>query len=195
MNDATPPPPSVEQLGRALSAVGQLIARVRDDQWSAQTPCTEWTVRDLVNHLVVGNLVFAALLRDQPPPERGADHLGDDPVAAYRDTGAALQAAFAQPGVFERAYPGPLGIASGADRLRIRVADLLAHGWDLAQATDQPAELPEDLAEQALAFVRTQLTSSSRAGRFAPAQHVTDDAAAIDRLVAFLGRPVAAATT
>jgi hypothetical protein len=44
----------------------------------------------------------------------------------------------------------------------VRIADLLAHGWDRAQATGQPAQLPEDLAEQALAFVRIQLSTQSR---------------------------------
>jgi uncharacterized protein (TIGR03086 family) len=66
----TPRPPSVEQLGRALAAVGHLIAGIRDDQWSAPTPCTDWTVRELVTHLVGMNRVFAALLNGQAPPDR-----------------------------------------------------------------------------------------------------------------------------
>ncbi|MDQ2884349.1 MAG: TIGR03086 family metal-binding protein [Actinomycetota bacterium] len=186
----TPPPLTVEQLSRALSAVGHLIAGIRDDQWSAPTPCTDWTVHDVVNHLVGVNLVFVALLNDQAPPERVADYLGDDPAAAYRDTGAAVRAAFEQPGVLERTYHGPLGAATGAERLHIRITDLLAHGWDLAVATGQSAELPEDLAEQSLAFARVQLSTMPRTGRFGPAQTVDDDAPAIDRLVAFLGRPL-----
>jgi uncharacterized protein (TIGR03086 family) len=68
----------------------------------------------------------------------------------------------------------------------VRITDLLAHGWDLAQATDQP----DDLAEQALAFVRIQLATQPRTGRFQLAQPVADDAPPIDRLVAFLGRAV-----
>ena len=186
------PAPPVEHLTRARSAVSHLVSGIRDDQWSAPTPCTDWTVHDLVNHLVGGNLVFVALLTDQAPPDRGADHLGDDPAGAYRDSGIALQAAFEQPGVLQRTFHGPLGTASGAERLQIRLVDLLAHGWDLAQATGQPAELPEDLAEQALTFARIQLAAMPRTGRFGPAQTVADDAPAIDRLVGFLGRPVSA---
>jgi uncharacterized protein (TIGR03086 family) len=182
--------PSVEQLSRALSAVGDLIEGVRQEQWSATTPCTDWTVRELVNHLVGMNLVFTALLSDQAPPERGADRLGDDPVGAYRASGSALAAAFDRPGVLERSYQGPLGAATGRDRLQIRLYDLLTHGWDLAQATGQPAGLPNDLAEQALEFARRQLSGQPRTGRFAPAQAVSDDAPAIDRLAAFLGRSV-----
>lgn len=186
----TAPPPSAEQLARALRSVGDLIGGIQPTQWSASTPCTDWTVRELVAHLVGMNLVFAALLSDQAPPERGADRLGDDPAGAYRDSAGAMQTAFDQPGVLERTFHGPLGAATGAERLHVRIYDLLAHGWDLAQATSQPHELPEDLTEQALTFVQAQLSTHPRTGRFGPAQPVSDDAPAIDRLVAFLGRPV-----
>ena len=182
--------PDVEQLGRAFAAVAALITNVRPEQWSGPTPCTDWTVRRLVDHLIGMNRVFAALLAGHPPPRPVAGHIEDDPIGAYRDSAAALQAAFEQTGVLERTYAGPLGTATGADRLHIRLYDLLVHGWDLAKATGQPVELPEDAAEQALAFVRTQLTDEARPGRFEPAQSVADDAPAIERLVAFLGRPV-----
>jgi uncharacterized protein (TIGR03086 family) len=145
----------------------------------------------VVNHLIGMNRVFVALLADQrPPPRPSADHVEDDPAGAYRGSAAALLAAFGRPGVLERTYRGPLGTATGAERLQIRLYDLLAHGWDLAQATAQPADLPEDLAEQSLAFVRTQLTEQARPGRFGPAQSVAEQAPAIERLAAFLGRPV-----
>ena len=183
--------PLVGQLGRALDAVAGLIGNIGAGQWSAPTPCTDWTVRQVVDHLIGMNRVFAALLADEPPPPRPpAGHVEDDPVGAYRDSAAALRATFGQPGVLERTYHGPLGTATGAERLQIRLYDLLTHGWDLAQATGQPADLPDDLAEQSLAFARTQLTEQARPGRFGPAQIVAEDAPAIERLAAFLGRPV-----
>jgi uncharacterized protein (TIGR03086 family) len=128
--------------------------------------------------------------RRAPPRRRAANHIEDDPVGAYRDSAARLRAAFEQPEVLERTYRGPLGAATGAERLQIRLYDLLAHGWDLAQATGQPAELPDDVAEQSPAFVRTQLTEQAGPCRFGPAQTVDDHAPAVERLVAFLGRTV-----
>ena len=182
--------PLAEQLGRASGAVAGLISNIRAGQWSAPTPCTDWTVRQVVDHLTGMNRVFAALLAGQPPPPRPpADHIEADPAGAYRDSAAALQAAFGRPGVLERTYSGPLGTATGAERLKIRLYDLLAHGWDIAQATGQPAELPDDLAAQSLAFARTQLAGQARPGRFGPAQSVAGQAPAIERLAAFLGRP------
>jgi uncharacterized protein (TIGR03086 family) len=135
------------------------------------------------------NRVFAAMLADAPPPRRVDEDPDGKLEQAYRESAAALLAAFGQPGVLDRRYQGPLGPATGGDRLRIRLYDLLAHGWDLAQATGQPARLPDDIAEQALIFAREQLRDQARSGRFGPVQAVSDDASAIERLAAFLGRP------
>jgi hypothetical protein len=52
-----------------------------------------------------------------------------------------------------------LSNATGAERLQIRRYDLLVHGWDLGQATGIPARMPDDLAEQAPAFARGQLSA------------------------------------
>jgi hypothetical protein len=49
--EMTYPTPSVQQLSRAPNSVGDLIGRIRDDQWSAPRPCTDWTVRNVVNHV------------------------------------------------------------------------------------------------------------------------------------------------
>jgi uncharacterized protein (TIGR03086 family) len=186
----TTPVPSVDQLARVSAVVGDLVTGIRDDQWDAPTPCAHWSVRDLVTHLVTMNQVFAALLNDQTPPEHGADPLLDDPAAAYHTSAAAVQAAFNQPGILERSYQGPSGPTTGATRLLWRITDLLTHGWDLAQATGQPVQLPEDLADQALTFAEAQLATQPRAGRFGPAQTTANDAHATDRLAAFLGRHV-----
>jgi uncharacterized protein (TIGR03086 family) len=170
--------------------VGDQIANIRSDQWTLPTPCTEWNVRDVVNHLVIGNLSFVARVNDGQMPDRGADHLGTDPVEAYRTSAASLDSAFARPGVLERSSAGPLGQATGAELLNIRIYDLIAHSWDLMQATGIRADIPEQLAEQVLAFVRNQLATVPRTARFAEPQPVADDAPAIARLAAFLGRSV-----
>ncbi len=133
---------------------------------------------------------MVAMFDEGPMPERGSDRLGADPAGAYRQSAASLQAAAGRPGVLERSQATPVGVATGAERLQWRIVDLLAHGWDLVQATGVVVELPDDLAEQALTFARAQLPSQPRAGRFADPQPIPDNAPAIDRLVAFTGRPV-----
>jgi uncharacterized protein (TIGR03086 family) len=175
---------------RTSAIVGDLIGRIGDDQWAAPTPCTEWSVRDVVGHLVGMNLVLVAMFEEGPMPERGLDRLGADPAGAFLRSAAALQAAAARPGVLERSQATRIGSATGADRLQWRVVDLLAHGWDLEQATGLAADLPSDVAERALTFAQAQLPSQPRAGRFAGPQPIGDRAPAIDRLAAFTGRPV-----
>jgi uncharacterized protein (TIGR03086 family) len=177
----------------------------------------------VVNHLVAGNLLYTRILSGEqlPPPEtlarlRATDHLGDDPVGAFRQSGAALLEAFRQPGVLERVFEVPVGGARGIMMpgffaLHFRIGDTLVHGWDLARATGQPARLlPDDVAEEELAGIRQaasgglglqaaqgflfsrQPAAADAATRppFAPQQPVADDAPAIDRLAAFLGRRI-----
>jgi uncharacterized protein (TIGR03086 family) len=136
------------------------------------------------------NLAFTALMSDEAPPERGIDRLGADPAGAFNESASKLITAFQQPDVLERTYHGSLGDATGADRLQIRLYDLLAHGWDLARATGQTLKVPDEIVERSLAFVTIQIHSQSRAGRFNDAQTIADDAPALERLAAFLGRCV-----
>lgn len=175
---------------RTSAVVGDLIGRIGDDQWGAPTPCTQWTVRDVVGHLVGMNLVLVAMFEEGPMPERGLDRLGTDPAGAFLRSAAALRAAAARPGALEQSQATRIGVATGADRLQWRVVDLLAHGWDLEQATGLAADLPREVAEQALTFAQAQLPGQPRTGRFADSQPIGDHAPAIDRLAAFTGRPV-----
>lgn len=194
----------VDRLVQALDATEALIAAVGDDQWPNPTPCPEWNVRALVNHLVFGNRMFAAILRGEPASElenlrrlHDIDQLGDNPLEAYREAGAALQAAFSQPGVLERVFQAPIGPAPGAVLLHLRITELLVHGWDLAHAIEQPARLPDDVAEEELAFASGQRAPDvPRTGHpFGPVQPVAGDALAIDRLAAYLGRPLSGSHT
>ncbi len=184
----------LDQLARSFAAVDSLIDAIQPGQWSAPTPCLDWTVHRLVEHVVGKNLVFAAVLAEQPLPQRGGGMPSGQLVSAYRESAAVLLDAFGRPGVLDRVYQGPLGGASGAERLKIRMYDLLAHGWDLAQALGRPADLPADAAEESLAFARADGRAVQPGGGcFGPARPVSDAAPALDRLVAFLGRDVPAA--
>lgn len=190
---------TVDQLVDVQGRVEGLIANVAGDQWDRPTVCSEWTVRDLVNHLVAGNQRFAELLAGEtftPPPTGagpGPNLLGDNPAEAFRDAAHALQGAFAVPGTLERMVAAPIGTVPGVVALHLRITEHLAHGWDLAQATDQDFDVPAEVAEQELAFSRGAL-GQLPPGRspFGTPQPVPDDVPALLRLVGRLGRPVGA---
>jgi uncharacterized protein (TIGR03086 family) len=189
-------PPVVADCDRAFSAVQHLVDGVQPDQWTAPTPCDDWNVRQLLNHVANGNAVFAGVADGTRPPgpvtpeERAVDRLGDDPAAGFRATGAAMHAAFLTPGFLDNKVETPmLGLQEGRTIVHMRINELLIHGWDLARATGQPADLPEDLAEGALMLWQTRLAGRPREGMpFDAPQPIADDAPAIDRLAAFLGR-------
>ncbi|MEA3186038.1 MAG: hypothetical protein QOJ74_2515, partial [Ilumatobacteraceae bacterium] len=91
---------------RALAATRLYVAGVGDDQWTLTTPCEDWTVRDLLNHIVAGNLWAAELGRGRTIAEVGSaldgDMLGTDPVNAYDRSAESAAAAFEAPGALDR---------------------------------------------------------------------------------------------
>jgi len=193
--------PAVEALRGALEEMGELVAGVRPDQWTAPSTCPDWDVFALVDHVVFGNRAFIGILSgDVGPPQeqiratRDQDGPGGDPVAAWRDSAAGLLAAFDAPGVLEQSFRSPLGPMSGAGLAGLRLTETLVHGWDLARSTGQRPAFDEAVTRTALDFTMHQLPAGADRSSFpfAPEQPVPADAPAIDRLAAHLGRRVAA---
>ena len=91
----------VDDLAAALGGTEQLVGLIGPDAWALPTPCTGWSVRDVVNHLVGGNLLFVRVLGGEPLPPRDeliaaakTDRLGDDAAGAYRASAAEVVDAF-----------------------------------------------------------------------------------------------------
>jgi uncharacterized protein (TIGR03086 family) len=193
----------VDDLTAALAGTEQLVAEIGPDEWELPTPCTDWSVRDVVNHLVGSNLLFVRVLGGEPLPPREqllaaarTDRLGDDAVGAYRASAAALVDAFRAEGALERTVTVPAGTLPGIAALHLRIVEALVHGWDVARATGRSLTFPDGLVEQALAFTRDTLPRlpprPAGQGPFGPSQPADDDAPPLDRLAALLGRPVTA---
>jgi uncharacterized protein (TIGR03086 family) len=185
-----------QPLATALDGTGSLVAGIAGDQWELPTPCSEWSVRQLVNHLVGGNRLFTRVLAGEPLPPAGQlgrraaeDQLGADPGQAWRASADQLLAAFGAPGVLERPHTVPAGTLPGPAVLHLRVVETLVHGWDLARATGRQPPFPDELVEPELAFSADLLGRLPEGRRpFGPAQPAAGAAPAIDRLAALLGR-------
>ena len=180
----------------AVASTAEIVKSTPADAMGAPTPCTEWDVRALLSH-VIGTLWLAeGLFSDQPPRYPmapgglpPADVAGDDPAAAYAEASAAAIAAAATGDALTRVHVTPLGEMPGPGLAGFTTLDILVHGWDLAKATGQPADLDGRLAAHVLGFAGQALgTPESRAGRIGPALTVPADAPVTGRLVAFLGR-------
>ncbi|MGH9044017.1 MAG: TIGR03086 family metal-binding protein [Acidimicrobiales bacterium] len=190
----TTPPQALDDLDVAARLSRQIVGLIGPSDWALPTPCTKWSVRALVSHMLVGNQRFASAAGTRQPPH-GDHELSDAQLAsAYPDSLEALREAFAAPGALDKTVTVPFGSVPGAVALKLRVTELLVHGWDLVQATGKHVEFPTQTCEEALTFskaFRGQLPPEG--GPFDAPQPVDDDALAIDRLAAYLGRPVARA--
>lgn len=185
---------AADDLSYQISTIHDLIANTRPDQMDAQTPCAKWKVRDLVNHMVGGGQMFGAALAGETVGDLDApmpDLLGDDPTAAWDAAAQAFCAGADSPGAMERMVTLPFATLPGKVVVDIAKFDLLVHAWDLAQATGQPFDPPDDLVGPAMASAQMIIAPEARDGdTFADEVTVPDDASQLDHLVAFTGRQV-----
>jgi len=181
----------VDRLAAAVPLTGRLVDALERGEWELPTPCPGWTVRDVVNHLVLGHRRFAAAITGGTPPVPRDDLLGSDPGSAYWSSAEAMLAAFRSEGALERPVTIPAGTLPGSVACELRVVEALVHGWDLARATGRPLEFPAHLVEESIAFSEAQV-GRIPADRtpFGPSQPAPDDAPPLDRLAALLGRSV-----
>jgi uncharacterized protein (TIGR03086 family) len=185
----------VEIDGRALHGLEKLVAGVTPQQRAAATPCTEWTVEDLLVHIVAVNRKYAGVGRGDPW-EPGATDIdrGDDPVSAYSETIAPLLEAWRRPGALQRTLDLPVGERPAELALWVHLREILVHGWDLAVSTGQRSPFDDDVVEACLASTRDMGTPATRPAGvgFADAVPAPQDAEPIVRLAAFFGRDVSA---
>jgi len=157
----------------------------------AETPCDEWTVRRLIDHLLAGLAMFTAgpsggtfAPPTGPPPQL----VGDDPIAQYEDARQATIAAYSEPGVLDGTIKGFGGDGPAAQVLGIAFCDQLIHGWDLATGTGQDATMPGDLAAAAWKMLDGRMSDAARGHNYKPAVPVAGDATTQEKLLAYTGR-------
>jgi uncharacterized protein (TIGR03086 family) len=147
----------------------------------APTPCDQWDVRTLLNHMLETQKYFVGAAQGKdvsPPGQSPPEVLGRDPHADFEQARRDMLSTYGAPGVIEKTGPS-LGIA---------FSDLLLHGWDLAKATKQDTTMPEGLPEAAFQMIHGRFTEDQRKGVFKPEIDVPADAPAQAKLLAYTGR-------
>lgn len=176
----------------ALRRTGELVAGIGADQWDLPTPCREWNVRELVNHVVSGNWWVGELARGRTIEQVGdrldGDVLEPDPVVAYAQSAGAARAAFAEPGALEAPCAVSYGPVPGSVYAGHRIIDVAVHGWDIARATGQDDTLDPELVAGCAAIVEPQLDLLKGSGVFATDVEAPAGADDQTRLLAHLGR-------
>ncbi len=184
---------TTEMLEQAIAVTRGVLANVSRDQLGDATPCAQWKVSDLVNHVVGGQYFFEAGVLGEPQTEGDSDFADGDFVAAF-DTGSQrCLAAFSADGVMDRMLTLPFGQMPGSAFLGLATTDTFTHAWDLARATGQDTDLAPELAAQLLVGARQAIQPAFRSedgAVFGMEQSAPPGASNADELAAFLGRTV-----
>lgn len=177
---------------RALDSTRRFVADVGAEQWQRASDCSDWTVRELVNHIVSGNLWAGELTAGKTIDEVGTrldgDVLGDDPLGAYDASAKIAGDAFRAPGVMERPCAVSYGPVPGEVYGGHRYIDVLIHGWDVASSTGQDTALAPALVEACWEVVEPQAGMLAGSGMFGTGKAAPAGADRQTALLAMLGR-------
>ncbi len=186
----------IEQLSYILPTCSSLVDHIQTMQMNDPTPCEEFTVHDVLNHMMVLGGTFTYAFRGDEAPELSPPGVyGWVPSKEFREVMDDLLEAVKSPGAMERTVETPLGPMDGETFARLVAFDGLVHSWDLATATGQRLALPAEVIDAVAAFANEALTDDMRDGdMFKRATDAGPSAGPIDRIAAFSGRtvPVAA---
>jgi uncharacterized protein (TIGR03086 family) len=185
----SPPNDELASAEAALGALQHVLHPIARDELSKSTPCSEYDVMQLTDHLLnsitlLGGAVGADL------PDRNTDYSVEQQVIS-----AARPAldAWHRRGLNDTVTLGPSELPA-TFAVSILTLELLVHGWDYAAATKHPMNVAESLADYTLGLAKKVINPQTRATvGFADPVVVPDDASALDRLIAFTGRDPAAA--
>jgi uncharacterized protein (TIGR03086 family) len=178
-------PDPVDLYRRATANAVTVAEAVRHDQLDLTTPCSAWSVQDLLDHLVGGTRYLgAALAGTEPSVPTGST------AADLRAGVDACLADLADPHALTRTCTSPLGFEwTVLEATAGTFMDVLIHTWDLATATGQPSHLDTELVEACIAMFLPDMPERGRAaGIVGPAVVVGDNAAPQERLLAAMGR-------
>jgi uncharacterized protein (TIGR03086 family) len=177
---------------RSLDHARRSMAGIGADQWELVSDCDDWTVRELVNHVVTGNYWAAelgsGLTIEQVGDRLDGDVLGTDPLRAYDDSSLVAAAVFRAPGAMERPCAVSYGPVPGEVYLGHRFIDVVVHGWDVAKATGQDTTLDPELVEACWTVIEPQKEMLLGSGAFGTDHEAEPGADRQTALLELLGR-------
>ncbi|MGE3194842.1 MAG: TIGR03086 family metal-binding protein [Microbacteriaceae bacterium] len=183
----------IEQLDIILPALCDLVDRVDPVQLAAPTPCDEFDVHDVLDHIIVLGGSFASLFRGERPQSLLAPPVyGRVPAPELRAVLEDLRHAVHSDGAMQRMLDTPVGQLDGETFARMVALDGVVHGWDIGAATGQRFVTDVAVVDAVDTFARQALSPEIRAtGMFEAPTEPPADASPLEALVAYSGRSVA----
>jgi len=176
----------------AADAAARTVANVDPSQFGRSTPCTEWDVRALTNHLILWtSYSLEARAHGESVGQELVDRdFADDPgfAASYRAQLDRALTAWADPAVWERSLDVMGAPMPAADVAALNIAEMVLHGWDLAAATGQAYTVSEPAAVAAMRAAEANADLFRQYKGFADPVDVPPTASVLDRLLALSGR-------
>jgi uncharacterized protein (TIGR03086 family) len=186
---------ATEAFQASLATFDRVVDEVDATDWHRPTPCNEWDVHALVNHVVGEDLWAARLLAGETIAEVGhdldGDVLGPDPVRTWRDARAAAGSA-AQAAGEEQLVDLSMGPTPAGEYLRQLAADHLIHAWDLATAVGAEFSPDDALVDSVSAWYAPMEATYRQYEAVGPRPEVPADADRFTRLLAGFGRSASA---
>jgi uncharacterized protein (TIGR03086 family) len=176
---------------RSMDRFVDRVSQIDTGQWSLPTPCTDWDVRSLVNHIAYEQRWAPHLVAGETVEQIGdrydGDILGSEPLATLREATSSSTAAFAGADL-DRTVHLSFADVPCREYLAQMLTDAEVHGWDLATATGQDRSLDPEVVAAVLPIALEQEVMIRASGVFGDAVAVADGADDETRLLGLLGR-------
>jgi uncharacterized protein (TIGR03086 family) len=181
-----------EYYRRSMGIFLDRVAQTGPDDWSRPTPCADWTVRDLVNHVVYEDRWTAPLMAGLTVEDVGTrldgDLLGDDPAGRALDAAKQAEEAITAPGALDRTVQLSFGPTPAREYGWQLLAEHLIHGWDLAAAIGADRRLDADAVRACAAWFSDREQLFREIGAIGPRVRTPVTAGEQDRLLGAFGR-------
>jgi uncharacterized protein (TIGR03086 family) len=172
----------------ALAATGRIVNNISHAQLHEPTPCEDYDVQGLLDHLISGNRWVAPLVAGKTIEEVGDSLDGTYAPSDYDASAKEADTAFSGEGAMQKPVAVSYGPVPGEIYAGHRFIDVLIHGWDLAKATGQDTRLDPELVDACWEVITPQLDLLKGSGMFGSEIAVPDSADPQTKLLAVLGR-------
>lgn len=182
----------IESFKRSVAEFDKRVQQVAPDQWTNDTPCSDWNVRALVNHLVYEDRWVPDMLAERTVQEVGdrydGDLLGDDPIKAWNEASREAVASVSEEGVLQRTVHASFGDITADEYLRQVLNDHVVHAWDLARGIGADDRLDPELVDVCYEYAKPIEDSLKSSGAYGDKVEAPPDADTQTKLLAVMGR-------